>query len=306
MPPVAVPDAAVRALLARWFPGQLVEAMRMGTGVSTPVYRVAVAGEVSFLRLGEGPGERRDAEVRVHELARGLGIDVPEVVRCEREPPELDRSAALTAPMPGIPLTEFRGDPVPAQRQAGLDLARINAIPVMGYGWVDFVHGGDRHLVAEHDRRDEWAAEYLAAARTVIAAGTVPGALHDTLRIVIEAWAAGPDRTSSRLAHGDFDLSHIYVDAATGIYQGLIDFGEIRGADQGYDLGHLLAHDADAFDGIVAGYRELAPVDFAGVRVQAVAIATRALAIQLGRAPNPYRDLLATRLADLLVTRQPG
>jgi len=166
LPPVEASETAVRWLLARWFPGAAVAIERMGSGVSTPVYRVTVDGEVHYLRLGEEPGERRDAEVRVHELARSLGLPVPKVVRWEREPPELDRSAALTARMPGIPLDEFRGDPLPALRRAGRDLARINAIPVSGYGWVDFVRGDDRHLVAEHATRAAWAAEYLAAAET--------------------------------------------------------------------------------------------------------------------------------------------
>lgn len=39
------------------------------------------------------------------------------------------------------------------------------------------------------------------------------------------------------LAHGDFDTTHIYQD--NGRYTGIIDFGEIRGADRWYDLGYF-------------------------------------------------------------------
>jgi len=294
-------------LLARWFPGQDVAVERMGSGGSTPVYRVTVAGEVHYLRLGEEPGERRDAEVRAHELVRGLGITVPEIVRWEREPPELDRSGALTTRMPGVPLAEFDGDAADALRRAGRDLARSNAIPVIGYGWANAV-GNDRHLVAAHSTRAAWAAEYLAAAETLFTArtmATVGSGGGQALVDAVRRWSALPDRKTSRLAHGDFDASHIYVDPKSGIYQGIIDLGEIRGADPRYDLGHALVHAGDAggrtaFDGIVAGYREVAPVNLDAVRLQAIAIATRALAIQLGRAPNTYRDVLTRRLVELL------
>ncbi len=273
----------------------------MGAGVSTPVYRVTGGDEVSYLRLGEEPGERRDAEVRVHELARDLGIAVPEVVRWEREPPELDRSAALTARIPGIPLSEFTGDAADALRRAGRDLARINVIPVVGYGWVDFVVGDDRHLVAEYPTRSAWAAEYLAALEVVWTTGIRPANLRDA----VETWSSLPHHGTSCLAHGDLDASHIYVDPVTGVYQGLIDFGEIRGADRLYDLGHALMHAGDergqaVFDGLVAGYADIAPVDLAAVRLQAVAITVRALAIQLGRAPNGYHEFLVGRLEELL------
>jgi Ser/Thr protein kinase RdoA (MazF antagonist) len=144
-------------------------------------------------------------------------------------------------------------------------------------------------------------AEYLAATETVLMAGALPDALHGPLDAAIRAWAALLDKGTSHLAHGDFDTSHIYVDPDTGAYEGIIDFGEIRGADRFYDLGHLLVHDGqDTFQAVAAGYNEIAPVDAEGVRLQAVAIATRALAIQLGRSPTAYRELLRNRLAALL------
>ena len=365
VPPVEVSSQAVHALLARWYPGRAIAIERMGAGVSTPVYRVTLDGDVSYLRLGEEPGERRDAEVRVHELARERGIAVPEILRWEPEPPELDRSAALTARMPGIPLTDYAGDATEALHQAGRDIARINAIPVTGYGWVDTVTGDDRHLVAEHPTRAAWAAEYLTAAETVIAAhATVqskrvglgsllgPPELRTTriparsaLIVIPSGRFPSPGRggvrggepatrgisrrsgmvglTAAALGRAQppckspcasgpncqireraISPTAISIPATStsipnqGAYQGLIDFGEIRGADPLYDLGHLLVHASrDTFDTVAAGYAEITPVDLAAVRLQAIAIATRALAIQLTRPESPYRTLL-TQLPD--------
>lgn len=70
-------------------------------------------------------------------------------------------------------------------------------------------------------------------------------------------------------------------------------------------LGQVLVNAGDergrpVFEGIVAGYAELSPVNLDAVRLQAVAIATRALAIQLGRKLSAYRKFLAGRLGELL------
>ncbi|MDQ3539774.1 MAG: hypothetical protein M3440_03735 [Chloroflexota bacterium] len=95
---------AVWALLRRWFVGCDPVSERMHPGGSTPVYRVTFDGTVTYLRLAEETGERRDAEVRVHELLHGCGVPVPEVLRYEPTPRELDRSAALTSAIAGRPI----------------------------------------------------------------------------------------------------------------------------------------------------------------------------------------------------------
>jgi hypothetical protein len=112
--PTEISDQAVNALLHRWFPGETAAFARMQSGSSTPVYRVTHDDRVSYLRLAEHPGEIRDGEVRAHEQALQAGISVPEIIRWDPKPPELDRSATLTATIPGIPLGEYEGDPLPA------------------------------------------------------------------------------------------------------------------------------------------------------------------------------------------------
>jgi aminoglycoside phosphotransferase (APT) family kinase protein len=305
MPPVEVNEANVWALLERWFPHADFAIERMGSGGSTPVYRITQGEDIAWLRLAEQPGERRDAEVRAHEFALERGIWVPAILRFEAEPPELARSAALTSTIPGIPLSEYRGHADTVIGDAAADLASLNAIPVIGYGWVGSVQETDRRLVAEHPVRASWATEYATAAATVAGAGILPGpdALH--LADAIGQWCALPGGAMSNLAHGDFDATHIYVDPGTGAYQGMIDLGEIRGADPVYDLGHALAHGFDQRErsmahALIAAYAHHAKVDDGLVRLNAIAIATRALAIQLERPPNSYRANLITRLADLL------
>jgi hypothetical protein len=305
VPPVEVNLANVRALLERWFPHTGFALERMGSGGSTPVYRVVWDEEIAYLRLAEEPGERRDAEMRAHELAGEAGIRVPAILRYEAQPPELDRSAALTSTISGVPLMEYEGDASRAIQEAAADIATLNAIPVTGYGWVEFVEGGDRHLVGEHPVRATWAAEYATAAATVAGADIFPGSTAFQLVDAVARWCALPGKGTASLAHGDFDASHIYADPLKGAYQGVIDLGEIRGADAMYDLGHALAHAFDQRDrsiahALIAAYAHHAAVDDELVLLNAIAIATRALAIQLGRAPNSYREHLVTCLIDLL------
>jgi aminoglycoside phosphotransferase (APT) family kinase protein len=52
------------------------------------------------------------------------------------------------------------------------------------------------------------------------------------------------DRNHGQLAHGDFDVTPIFQQ--DGAYTGLIDFGEIRGAEPFHDLGHFHLHDGEA------------------------------------------------------------
>ena len=305
----------VQAVLTRWFPGQEIAIARAGSGATTPVFRARIGADTFYARLAEDPGERRDGEVAAHRALALLGLPIPSIVAYEAEPPELDRSIALTSAMPGVALADAPdAGPVDAIAcAAGAMLAPINRVPVRGYGWVTGVMAGAT-LLAERATRAGWAAEYLAAAEQVATSGILPPRHVRRMRSAVEAWAALPGSPVSHLAHGDFDTTHIYVDPASGTFTGVIDLGEIRGADRWYDLGHLLLHDGEAgrprlFPPVLDGYG--AVIGLHGdvmdhLRLQATAIATRALAIQLGRAPSPYRRWLARRLSDLAGAEHSG
>lgn len=312
--PTSVPDASVHTLLRRWLPNRVIDISRAGSGISTPVYRVdAATGEVFFLRLAEEAGESRAAEARVHQMLHRAGVPVPEVVVFEARPPELDRSAMLTRRIPGQAMVEhvrtrLDGTAIArAARSAGRDLARINRIPVRGFGWVQAV-ADDGTLMAEHPSRSAWTVEYRRAMTDIAGSGLLEPDVFDRLRPVMEHWLHLPDRAESQLAHGDLDASHIFLDDASLSYSGLIDFGEIRGADRLYDLGHALLQDAQPdrppiFAPLLAGYRESSPFAAAEteIRDQAVAIGVRQLTIA-HRRDSPATGWLATRLESLLTT----
>ena len=310
-----LPVERVGALLRRWLPNRTVAFSRAETGSSTPVYRVveAATGQVWYLRLAEEAGESRAAEARVHQLLRDARLPVPEVLAWEARPPEVDRSAMLTSLVPGRPLRELPqlapAAIAAAAHAAGRDLARINQIPVRGFGWVQGVLAPDDALVAEHPSRAAWTAEYAQATAEVAASRMVEPRETDRLRQIMDRWLSRPDRTMSCLAHGDFDATHIHMSEPAMRYSGIIDFGEVRGTDPLYDLGHALFHDTEpdrrpVFAALLAGYHAVTPLAadaLADIQQQAIAIGVRRLAIAQRR-ESPTTAWLANRLATLATT----
>jgi aminoglycoside phosphotransferase (APT) family kinase protein len=298
---------SITALLDRWLPGRELRISRAISGVSTEVYRAQSGDEVTWLRLAEDAGENRFVEYRVHQLLRDRGVRVPEFLIFEAHPPELDRSAALTSTIPGVPLSECR-DPAVAiavAEEAGHDLAIINAIPVLGFGWIATTRNGEPEIVAQHPVRSGWSAEFLAAVKVIANAGAIDQALIRKLNDSIVTWAGEGQEAHGFLAHGDFDASHIFFDPETGHYTGIIDFGEARGTHQAYDLGHLLLHDHETassavFDACLRGWGETAADIRSLAHLHAIAIASRQLAIFITRPNVAYRNWLAERLTTLL------
>jgi Ser/Thr protein kinase RdoA (MazF antagonist) len=92
---------------------------------------------------------------------------------------------------------------------------------------------------------------------------------------------------------GDFDPTAIFVSRVR--FSGFIDFGELRGAEPLFDLGHFLLHDGAViawplFDQLVDGYRGVAVLtgDFGrAVRASAALLGLRQLARWLRRDNGP-------------------
>jgi len=245
---------ALRALVARLVgPGFAID--RAHGGMSTPVYRLRRGEECLYLRMAEKRGGSMHAEVAVHEHLHAAGVSVPEVIAMD-DAPEIGRGVMLVREIAGEPLAGAeRIDRTPILRAAGRDLARINAVAVEDFGWI---------------RRDEpvWPlrgqdASYAAFVGAGSASIAVVAERLDTERerrtLAERLDAASADDPPGRLAHGDFDATHIYQ--RDGVYAGVIDFGEIRGAEPHYDLAFFLVQDAAGamLGDVIGGYAEITP-----------------------------------------------
>jgi aminoglycoside phosphotransferase (APT) family kinase protein len=110
---------------------------------------------------------------------------------------------------------------------------------------------------------------------------------------------------AAHLAHGDFDATAIF--SAAGRYTGIIDFGEIRGAEPAYDLGHFHLHDGEPplLPALLEGYARVAPPpDAPSIRRSAVLLGLRQLCrwLDRGRAlDHPAVVERAMRLEDRVI-----
>ena len=243
---------ALRALVARLVgPGFGIE--RALGGMTTPVYRLQRDGEDLYLRMAEGPGGSMHAEAAVHEDLRAAGVSVPEVIAVD-DGPEIGRGVMLVRAIGGEPATGADGiDLAPILRAAGRDLATINSLAVDGFGWIR------REEPVWPPRGEDATYEAFVNGGTGAVAALADRLPTDEARGVLEArlGEARADDPPSRLAHGDFDVTHIFQRDCR--YTGVIDLGEMRGAEPHYDLAYFLVHDqaGTMLGDLIAGYAEV-------------------------------------------------
>jgi aminoglycoside phosphotransferase (APT) family kinase protein len=274
-------------------------------GASTPVFRIERHGVTLYLRLAESADASLAPEVRAHELCRARGARVPEVVHFDPFHSVLGRSVMVTTAIPGGPLGGVSGGTdITEVRAAGRDLALINSIPVDGYGWVRRDLAGSARLEAQHSSLSRFAFDEVEAQLSDVTDFLNFDEI-ETIRLTFDRCAGLMEDGTALLAHGDFDATHIFQHQ--GIYSGIIDFGEIRGADTYYDLGHFALHDGERIQTallsqLIDGYREVTPLPADAERrilFWSLLIGVRALARTNNRPLLAYRQhlLMAVRRA---------
>jgi aminoglycoside phosphotransferase (APT) family kinase protein len=277
-----VDAAAVDALIGRVFPGETtVRWARTPEGSSTQVYRVDRGDDTFYLRVAEESHEDLGVDAELFEQLRRRGIKAPEAVFVARLPPPVDRSVLVMTAVAGEALAAGADEAAAraVTRAAGRDLALLNSMDVRGFGWIR----RDRlrwPLHAELSSYPAFVTSDLPRPWPGVMAElfSVPqlGALDEVI-----ADERGRSLQAGRLVHGDFDPTAIFV--SRGRFSGFIDFGEIRGAEPLFDLGHFLLHDGavvgwSLFDELVDGYREVVvlPDDFGrAVRTSAALLGLR-------------------------------
>jgi Ser/Thr protein kinase RdoA (MazF antagonist) len=286
--PDANPDA-IAALLRRAFGASTpVKFDRTPDGTSTQVYRVFRGDEVFYLRLAEERDEDLHTDEAVHRELLRRDVPVPDIVYVERFDPALDRSAMITTEITGAPLSADAplDLALAVVRAAGAACARINQVAVDGFGWVR--RDGAPTVSAKMGSYAEFVRSELPTEWPGLLAVVFSAAELERLWNLVDAEAQQLPAVGS-LVHGDLDLTHIFTDGRD--FTGIIDFGEIRGAEMWYDLGHFQVHDREMYphsllDELIAGYGEVTPLppDYPElIRRSAVLSALRQLCRWLGR-----------------------
>ena len=306
---------AIQALVERLFPGGPASAVeRVPEGVSTHVYRIRRGAETFYLRVLPEIGDSFAPEALAHRLLRERGVRAPEVLYVEDCNPVLGKSVMVTTEIAGDHVGHRPVDDLTRQImiEAGRQLALVNGVPVDGFGWMRRDAGARDRLAGEHPTQRAFVEEHLANDLTALEDHVLTGEQVAAIRAVVDNhpdWLAGE---RALLAHGDFDVTHVYQ--REGRYSGVIDFGEIRGADPWYDLGHFRMHDGETLpvltlDWLLEGYRAVTPLPpdhRARISFASLLIAVRALARTLAKNPNgvgQHQGLVAIR-RDLAVLRR--
>ncbi len=278
---------------------------RVREGQSTEVYRIHRSSSVFYLRILPELDASFAPEVYVHTMLRAHGLCVPEVVYFEHLHPTLQRSVMITTEIPGqaIGYGSHADDVHPIIRHAGRELARINTVKVNGFGWIQHDKSRVDELQAEYTTYAEWLQQHFAEPLAVLGQRRVlaPRAVA-TIRLMLAEAVELFGEEPSVLAHGDFDVTHIYQH--NGHYTGIIDFGEIRGANQYYDLGHFQIENPALLPDLLEGYARmtvLPPDVMRRILVTSVLIATRRLGRRIARSGDIYAPDLAAimRIIDM-------
>ncbi len=268
---------------------------RVEEGVSTYVYRIHSNNEIFYLRLLPEVGASFAPEVYVHQLLRAKGVKVPEVVYYEHYNEVLQQSLMLSTEIKGTHLGNCSSleDQKAILREAGRDLALIDSIPVKHFGWIRRDYDEVKQLEAEFPTLRALIYEHLENDLLLLEKSRILRS-SDVAAIssILERNDVWLNEEQAWLAHGDFDVTHIYQ--KNDHYTGIIDFGEIRGANLFYDLGHFCMHDGETLPNLVLpylleGYKEVIalPQDYElRLRFSSLFIAIRRLAHITKKDPN--------------------
>jgi aminoglycoside phosphotransferase (APT) family kinase protein len=233
-------EALVAQIFSRSVPSHVE---RVEEGVSTYVYKIYRGNEIFYLRVLPEANASFAPEAYVHAMLRARNVKVPEVVYFEHYNEALQRSVMVTTAIKGKHIGHYPVNEVPRSTlvEAGRDLAVINSISVQGFGWIKRDSSKVTALEAELPTYRAFVFEYLEEDLAFLSEHVLSTREIKAIWEIIDRFGDWLDIEQALLAHGDFDATHIYQEH--GHYTGIIDFGEIRGGDSFYDLGHFQMHD---------------------------------------------------------------
>lgn len=304
----------VEAVVRRLFPASDTRVERVLSGISTYVYSIVSRNQVYYLRiLPDAAASFTPEMAALTRLRQQHQIRVPEIVHYEDYNRLLARPIMVEAEIKGQALSQSSFPREVLEKvvvEAGRDLARVNSLIVEGYGWVRVRRAEPARLRGQWPTFRAFALAYRAADLAYLRTHVLKredGVRLERVLAQHDSWLN--DVQQSYLAHGDFDSTHIFQDQ--GRYTGIIDFGEVRGANRWYDLAHFRIRDGarppfSLFQALERGYSEIVPLppEYEQIlRLTSIVINLRALvrAFQ-SRPPDQYiwrqLDMLH---ADLLV-----
>lgn len=263
--PLAANIHYVEAVARHLFPSGDIQVARVLSGISTYVYSIVTDHQTYYLRVLPEEGASFAPEVAALACLRKHNLNVPEVIHYEEYNQTLERSIMVETEIKGQALSKSSlagSDFESIAREAGRELARLNALPVEGFGWIESGPESSGHLGARWPTYRAFALASREADLAYLRQHVLPPEVCVDLERVLSRYDSWLDVDQGYLAHGDFDTTHIFQDQ--GRYTGIIDFGEVRGTNRWYDLAHFRIRDGAhppyrVFSALERGYAEIVP-----------------------------------------------
>jgi aminoglycoside phosphotransferase (APT) family kinase protein len=237
---------------------------RVSDGVSTLVYRIQNGKDTLYLRMIEDKNEMVSPQIVAHEQLLKRDVRVPRFVSWDDMNATLGRSYMLVKEMPGISLEKLKNTDrakydaciQEVLLEAGEDLAKASTISTEGYGWIRRDKRKTKELVGELDSYKGFLLDKLPKqVKEMEAMGfkTFDDEGTERFKMLVYKYI---DEERPVLAHGDFDMNHIYVN--NGRYSGIIDWGDIRSASNLYDVAHFSAFHPEEEQYLLKGFKNIA------------------------------------------------
>lgn len=250
-------DEVVIADLARQALGKDVQVQSVDEGISTSVYRIVSSNDAFYFRIAP-EDENYTPEVTVHEWLLQREIPVPEIIHYENFNEQLNRSFMIVSQIPGTSLGAVKDSLNTSELQhilfdAGVALAKINSIPLEGFGWIERDGSAINKVKGMYGTYREFVmGELEGKAEALLEKKVITDDQFTRIAILVKRLSPHLNYTQGYLAHGDLDAGHIYVH--NGQFSGFIDFGDIRSADPYYDLAHFQIKGVGLISLLLEGY----------------------------------------------------
>jgi Ser/Thr protein kinase RdoA (MazF antagonist) len=186
------------------------------------------------------------------DRARNAGVPVSRVVALDTTCARFPGRYAIFERAPGMAMEDRDVSPdeaIAVYREAGAALRRLHTIEVEGWGhMVDEAYVRDGSTRGQRAHWREVALDPALRALEYAEQHAVVGARDiATMRRILQAHASQfTDDVPSRLLHGDFDRSHIYIEGTPPRLTSIIDFGDRSAGDPAYDIAGVALWDGVA------------------------------------------------------------
>ena len=228
------------------------------TGVDMNVYKIFFLGEIFWLRIPSSIDTNYEVEVKIHKDLTKMGAHVPEVIAYEEKNKILNVPIMILRDIGGEPL--FENNMIGLESaviDAGRDLALINSLEVKNYGYVDnmnknkILHGSPTFK----SFKEFCLGNFYFHLQNITKWGVLTTEQSEKIRDIFMKESENllySDRPY--LIHGDYKPEHIFIKNSQ--YVGVIDFSDIQGGSNLWDLAHVRAFSEEYYQLLKKGYND--------------------------------------------------